>query len=313
MASVEPILLPDIGDFAEVEIIEILVTPGDRIEAQQSILTLESDKATMEIPAPRGGLVKELLVKVGDKVGLGHPLLTLETDGAPAEAPSPAAPPPAATTAAPTPTAAPAAKASARPAAGETISVVLPDIGDYSDVPVIEILVKPGDRIAVDQSVLTLESDKATMEIPSPSAGVVEGVAVKLGDKLSQGDLILTLKADADGAADTASAPAAAPTPQPAPAASVAPTTGTAAPTPAPAQIQAAPDPAATGRKPHASPSVRLFARELGVNLTLVARQRAQGPNPQGRRPELRQAHPGPAHGSGPHRGRPALRPDGRR
>ena len=189
MAHLETILLPDIGDFAEVEIIEILVAPGERIEPEQSLLTLESDKATMEIPAPRGGVIQDLLVKVGDKIAAGSPLMTLATQDA--AAPPPPAAPAAEPTAAPTPAATPAVGGG-----GETISVLLPDIGDYAEVPVIEILVAPGERVEQDQSILTLESDKATMEVPAPQAGVVEGIAVQLGDKLSQGDLILTLRVE---------------------------------------------------------------------------------------------------------------------
>ncbi len=263
MANLETILLPDIGDFAEVEIIEILVAPGERIEPEQSLLTLESDKATMEIPAPRGGVIQDLLVKVGDKIAAGSPLLTLATEGA--AVPPPSAPPPAGPTAAPTQGAAAAAGG-----VGETISVLLPDIGDYTEVPVIEILVAPGERVEQDQSLLTLESDKATMEVPSPQAGVVEGIAVQLGDKLSQGDLILTLRADSGGAA-----PAAAPVPaaavQPAPATSQR-ALGEAERRQAPVALRSD-DLAAiggVGRKAHASPTVRRLARELGVDLTLV-------------------------------------------
>ncbi|AUB79701.1 dihydrolipoyllysine-residue acetyltransferase [Candidatus Thiodictyon syntrophicum] len=272
MAHLETILLPDIGDFAEVEIIEILVAPGERIEPEQSLLTLESDKATMEIPAPRGGVIQDLLVKVGDKIAAGSPLMTLATQDA--AAPPPAASPVAEPTAA-SPTAAPTqAAAPAVSGVGETISVLLPDIGDYAEVPVIEILVAPGERVEQDQSILTLESDKATMEVPSPQAGVVEGIAVQLGDKLSQGDLILTLRVDGGGAAaPTAVAPA----PAAEPPAKPAPTPPQRAP--GEAERRQAPVPlrpddlaaiGAAGRKAHASPTVRRLARELGVDLILV-------------------------------------------
>jgi pyruvate dehydrogenase E2 component (dihydrolipoamide acetyltransferase) len=272
VAHLETILLPDIGDFAEVEIIEILVAPGERIEPEQSLLTLESDKATMEIPAPRGGVIQDLLVKVGDKIAAGSPLMTLATQDA--AAPPPAASPVAEPTAA-SPTAAPTqAAAPAVSGVGETISVLLPDIGDYAEVPVIEILVAPGERVEQDQSILTLESDKATMEVPSPQAGVVEGIAVQLGDKLSQGDLILTLRVDGGGAAaPTAVAPA----PAAEPPAKPAPTPPQRAP--GEAERRQAPVPlrpddlaaiGAAGRKAHASPTVRRLARELGVDLILV-------------------------------------------
>jgi pyruvate dehydrogenase E2 component (dihydrolipoamide acetyltransferase) len=264
VATVETILLPDVGDFADVEIIEILVAPGDRIIAEQPMLSLESDKATMEVPAPRAGVVKELLVKLGDKVSSGRPLLTLETEGESTAPAAPAAKPAPAAAAPVTAAAAAPATAPARAGAAETLSVVLPDIGDYTDVPVIEVLVKPGDQIAVDQSLVTLETDKATMEVPSPYAGLVESVAVKVGDKLTQGDLILTLRGEA-AATPNVETPAS----QPTPAAPAARAPGE--PEPRPAPVPARPeDLALTGAKPHASPGIRRFARELGVDLRLV-------------------------------------------
>jgi len=265
VANLETILLPDIGDFAEVEIIEILVAPGDRIEPDQSLLTLESDKATMEIPAPRGGVIQDILVKVGDKIAAGRALMTL----AAADADVPVSPPvPASTPAAPPTPAAPTRAQSPAPGVGSTtISVLLPDVGDFSDIPVIEILVAPGDQVAVDQSILTLESDKATMEVPSPHAGVVEGIAVKLGDKLSRGDLILTLKVDGEGAA-----PVPTPAEPPAQPAETAPqrAPGEAERRPAPVPLRLDDLATITGRKAHASPTVRRLARELGVDLALV-------------------------------------------
>jgi pyruvate dehydrogenase E2 component (dihydrolipoamide acetyltransferase) len=291
VASVEAILLPDIGDFSEVEIIEILVAPGDRIEPDQSLLTLESDKATMEIPAPRGGVVREILVKIGDKVGQGAQVLTLESvTDSPADAT--AAAPVAATSSSPAATVAPAAPSAIAPraaAATATVPVRLPDIGDYAGVPVIEILVAPGDRVEADQSVLTLESDKATMEIPSPTAGVVDQVAVKLGDKVSQGDLILTLRLDAGAVADQgASAGSSAPADPGPPASATAQDKAATSAQRAPGEAERRQAPViprpedmaaiAKGRKAHASPTVRRFARELGVDLGLV-----KGSGPKGR------------------------------
>ena len=284
MASVEAILLPDIGDFTDVEIIEILVAPGDRIEPDQSLLTLESDKATMEIPAPRGGTVREILVKVGDKINRGTELLTLESGdqaaiSAPVSALAAEVPP---TAAAPGPgpaaTAAPNRPAQRAAVATESVTVVLPDIGDFTGVPVIEILVAPGDLVEVDQSIVTLESDKATMEIPSTHAGVVTQVAVAIGDKVSQGDPILTLDSAAGVSPDRSQVdPAADAAPRPEAAVQRAP--GEAerrqAPVmPRPQDLAAI----ATGRKAHASPTVRRYARELGVDLGLV-----KGSGPKGR------------------------------
>ncbi|SDW71789.1 dihydrolipoyllysine-residue acetyltransferase [Thiocapsa roseopersicina] len=296
MATVEDILLPDIGDFSDVEVIEILVAPGDRIEAEQSILSLESDKATIEIPSPLAGVILELKIKIGDRVSRGDLLMTLETEGmqsgeaqtgeAPAvsgaaRAASGAAVPAATTTQ--SPKAPPPRPASA----GQTISVVLPDIGDFADIPVVEVLIAPGDRIEVDQSLLTLESEKATMEIPSPNAGIVEELAVKVGDNLNQGDLILTLRTDTEadrGEPSATSEPMAASTaeeleapPGPASIAKRAPGESERRPAPVlprPEDMAAI----AKGRKAHASPAVRRFARELGVDLTFV-----KGSGPKGR------------------------------
>ena len=282
MATVEDILLPDVGDFSDIPVIEILVGPGDRIEPEQSLLTLESDKATMEIPAPRGGVITEVLVKLGDKVREGTPLFRIDTGEAAAPA---AAEPTAAPTPQPTTAPAPAPAASAPPASthGETVTIALPDVGDFKDVPVIEVLVSPGDRVEIDQSLLTLESDKATMEIPSPRAGVVESVAVKVGDTLSRGDPILSLRSDAttDIAADTSPEEAEAPQ---APAATSKPEAPARAPGESePRQAPVLPRPEdmaaiARGRKAHASPAVRRFARELGVDLGQV-----KGSGPKGR------------------------------
>jgi pyruvate dehydrogenase E2 component (dihydrolipoamide acetyltransferase) len=296
VATVEDILLPDIGDFSDVEVIEILVAPGDRIEAEQSILSLESDKATIEIPSPLAGVIRELKIKIGDRVSRGDLLMTLETEGMPsaeaqtgeAQAESgaaPAAPDPAA--AGPASTHAPKAPPPRPARIGQTISVVLPDIGDFADIPVVEVLIAPGDRIEVDQSLLTLESEKATMEIPSPNAGIVEELAVKVGDTLNQGDLILTLRTDADadgGEPSVTSEPLAGGTaeeleapPGPASIAKRAPGESERRPAPVlprPEDMAAI----AKGRKAHASPAVRRFARELGVDLTFV-----KGSGPKGR------------------------------
>ncbi len=295
MATVEDILLPDVGDFSDIPVIEILVGPGDRIEPEQSLLTLESDKATMEIPAPKGGVITEVLVKLGDKVRQGTPLFRLEVEGTAGQAatdetrepePSPAESPAPETAQA---AAAPAAPAPAPPA-GEPVPVVLPDIGDFKDVPVIEVLVSPGERIEVDQSLLTLESDKATMEIPSPRAGVVESIAAKVGDALNQGDLILSLIPEGDTAPSAEgpdTSPEEAEAPQ-APAAAAKRETAQPAAGRAPGEAERRQAPVlprpedmaaiAKGRKPHASPAVRRFARELGVDLTLV-----KGSGPKGR------------------------------
>ncbi|WP_036985560.1 biotin/lipoyl-containing protein, partial [Pseudomonas chlororaphis] len=187
----ELIRVPDIGS-GEGEVIELFVKVGDRIEADQSILTLESDKASMEVPAPKAGVIKSLKVKLGDRLKEGDELLELEVEGAAAAAPAAAAP---AAKAEEKPAAAPAPAApAAAPAAASTQQVHVPDIGSSGKAQIIEIQVKVGDTVEADQSLITLESDKASMEIPSPAAGVVESISVKLNDEVGTGDLILALK-----------------------------------------------------------------------------------------------------------------------
>ena len=278
MATVE-VKVPDIGDFKDVEIIEVLVKPGDRIKAEQSLVTVESDKASMEIPSSAAGVVKELRVKLGDKISEGSPLLALEVEegaagAAPAAAPAPAAPAAAASAAAaPPPPAAPAPAASG----GGEIEIMVPDIGDFDEVAVIEVLVKPGDAIKEEQSLITVESDKASMEIPSSHAGVLKALKVKIGDKVAKGSVIATL--ESTGAAATApraAAPTQAPAAVPAPgAAAAAAASEKTLPTAAlPAHEPTAPH----GALPHASPTIRKLARELGVPLAEV-----KGSGPKGR------------------------------
>jgi pyruvate dehydrogenase E2 component (dihydrolipoamide acetyltransferase) len=274
MAAVE-VKVPDIGDFDEVAVIEVLVKVGDTVKAEQSLITVESDKASMEIPSSTAGVVKEIKVEVGGKVKEGSVVLIVEAEGAASAAPAPAA-------AAPAPAAASPAPAPAPAASGGPVEVKVPDIGDFKDVAVIELLVKVGDTVKAEQSLITVESDKASMEIPSSSAGVLKELKVKVGDTVNIGDLIAVLEGTGGGAAP-APAPAAS---EPAPAASApAPATATAsAPAAAPATALA-PAPAAhnptvapSGSLPHASPSVRKFARELGVPLDEV-----KGTGPKGR------------------------------
>ncbi len=215
MATIE-VKVPDIGDFKDVPVIEVLVKPGETIKTEQALVTLESDKATMDVPSPLDGVVKEIKVKVGDKVAEGSLLLTAETEAAPAGV-------------APrekvkegghsTGEGAPVADYGAASGVYETVEVRVPDIGDFKDVPVIEVFVKPGDTIKPEAPLVSLESDKATMDVPSPAAGTVKEVKVKLGDKVSEGTLLLTLATGVSGAA---------------PAAPAAPTTTPAAPAPAP-------------------------------------------------------------------------------
>ena len=188
------IQIPDIGS-DEVTVTEVMVKVGETITADQSIINVEGDKASMEVPAPEAGVVKEILVKVGDKVTTGTPMLVLDSaDAAPDQAPA----------AAPAPTAA--------PASAQVIDVNVPDIGG-DEVNVTDVMVKIGDRVEVDQSIINVEGDKASMEVPAPVAGIVKEIIIKAGDKVSTGTLIMRFEVagSAPTAVPTASAPVAAP------------------------------------------------------------------------------------------------------
>jgi len=281
VAQMIEVLLPDIGDFHDVEVIEILVNPGDRVEAEDPLITLESDKASMEIPSPQAGVVGEVRVALGDKINRGDLLLMLETV---TEAVAPAASelePEVAELVedAPAPTPEPEGRPTAEmPAEAETREVRLPDIGDFKDVEIIELLVHVGDSVETEQSLLTLESDKATMEIPAPFAGTVKSIDVALGDKINRGDLIARIEAAAvEGAQPQVEA-----VPEPVSAdAEAAPVAETPRPPgekePLRRPVLARPSDAPRG-KAHASPGVRRFARELGVDLFYVP-----GSGPKGR------------------------------
>ncbi|MBA3929747.1 MAG: dihydrolipoyl dehydrogenase [Xanthomonas sp.] len=215
MANTIEVKVPDIGDYSDVPVIEILVAVGDTVKKDQGLVTLESDKATLEVPSSAVGVVKELKVKLGDALSEGSVVAVLEAEGAAASAPAPAPAP----ATAPAPVAAAPAAAPAASGGGGLIEAKVPDIGDYDGVPVIEILVAVGDTVKKDQGLVTLESDKATMEVPSPAAGVVKEIKVKLGDSLAEGSLVAIL--EGEGAA---AAPAAKPAPvAPSPAAPAAP------------------------------------------------------------------------------------------
>ncbi|MDG6239524.1 pyruvate dehydrogenase complex dihydrolipoyllysine-residue acetyltransferase [Glaesserella parasuis] len=244
------IQIPDIGG-DEVTVTEVMVKVGDTIAADQSIINVEGDKASMEVPAPEAGVVKEVLVKVGDKVTTGSPMLVLEAAGS---APAPQA----VAEVAPAPAAAPTASA--------VVDVNVPDIGG-DEVNVTEIMVKVGDTVAVDQSIINVEGDKASMEVPAPVAGVVKEILINVGDKVSTGSLIM--KFEVAGAA-----PAAAPAPvaaEPAPQAAAAPAPVAAAPAQSGnvsglSQEQVV----ASAVYAHATPVIRRLAREFGVNLDRV-------------------------------------------
>ncbi len=272
--------LPDIGDFHDVEVIEILVSPGDSVAVEDSLMTLESDKATMEIPSPEAGVVQEVRISIGDKINQGDVILLLqsaetadEAEQAETEAETAEVAAPETETASP-PETAPAAAAAPASGAVQTLPVSIPDIGDFKDVEVVEILVADGDSVQKDGSLLTLETDKATMEIPSPHAGVVRDLKVSVGDRVNQGDPLCDIET-AGGAAAAESAPSAQPSGEPASTAAEAAAPAAEAETPQrlPGEkearrrpVIAKPSDAPRG-KAHASPAVRRFARELGVDL----------------------------------------------
>ncbi|KTF40525.1 dihydrolipoyllysine-residue acetyltransferase [Xanthomonas translucens] len=298
MAEIKEALVPDIGDYSDVPVIEVLVAVGDTVKKDQSLVTLESDKATMEVPSPFAGVVKELKVKIGDSLSEGKLVALIEVaeDGASAAAPAQAkaAPAPARQEPAqPAPAAQQASKPAAAAGGGGIVEACVPDIGDYSDVPVIEVLVAVGDTVAKDQSLVTLESDKATMEVPSSVAGVVKELKVKVGDSLSEGKVVALIEvASADAPAAGAIQPSAEtgggvePVPAsaapdklaqreiaqvqgsaPAKVGAAAPSAGT--PSSPPVEFNA--DSVLPQKVPYASPAVRVFARELGVDLFQVS------------------------------------------
>ena len=259
MSQIIEIKVPDIGDYKDVPVIEVLVKPGDQVEKEQSIVVLESDKATMDVPSSHSGIVKEVKVKVGDNLSEGSVVIMLE-EGAAASAPAPVA-------------SAPAPVATSVTSGGTPIEIKVPDIGDYKDVPVIEVLVKPGDHVEKEQSIVVLESDKATMDVPSSHSGIVKEVKVKVGDNLSEGSVVVILEGGL-AAATPSAVPSAAPAPAVNKPVAVEPPIAR-APAPPPVINTPAPVDAALS---HASPSVRKFARELGVTITQV-----KGSGPKGR------------------------------
>ena len=265
MAQTIDIVVPELGDFSDVEVIEVLVSPGDKVEREDGLVTIETDKASMDIPSPENGVIEALTIGVGDTVSTGDVIgrMTMEVSDTVVITPAIASQPTGETTVLVTPS-------GEEPKSGGKQTLVVPDIGDFSDVDVIEVHISPGDTVAVEDSLVTLETDKAAMDVPAVVAGTIEDVFVKVGDKLSEGNSIAIIEVSGEA---TAPAPAAEPEKAAQPAA------------PAPAKpAPAAPAPAAAAEKPatlpsidesgfakaHASPSVRKLARELGVNLAQV-------------------------------------------
>jgi pyruvate dehydrogenase E2 component (dihydrolipoamide acetyltransferase) len=241
-ATAKEVNVPDIGG-DEVEVTEIMVKVGDKVEAEQSLITVEGDKASMEVPAPFAGVVKEIKISTGDKVSTGSLIMVFEVAGAaPAAAETKAAP------------------AQAAPAASGSKEVNVPDIGG-DEVEVTEVMVKVGDKVAAEQSLITVEGDKASMEVPAPFAGVVKEIKISTGDKVSTGSLIMVFEVEgAAPAAPAAKQEAAAP----------APAAKAEKPAAAPAKAEGKSDFAENDAYVHATPLIRRLAREFGVNLAKV-------------------------------------------
>ena len=274
--------IPDLGGSSNVEVIEVLVSEGDSVEKEQALIVLETDKATMEIPAEEEGTVTGVLVKVGDKVSQGDDFLELDSalsgdsstqssDSDDSDSNSDTAP---------------KAETSEEPAeskeaagSGESKTIPIPDLGGSKDVEVIEVSVRVGEEVDEEQSVITLETDKASMEIPAGVAGTVEEILIKMGDKVSEGDPMVVVKTAATAMQESKPAPASSSESkdkksESAPASTASQST--------PAKSNAAPATSAVAASPskqvHAGPAVRKIAREFGVDLALVA-----GSGPKGR------------------------------
>ena len=301
MAQEVEVKVPDIGDYKDVPIIEVFVKPGDHVDKDASLVTLESEKATMDVPAPSSGVVKTMRLKVGDHVSEGDLVLVMELADSPQDAATRAnasdasdtsakagkadpKPEPPATSSRETPktdaASAPTPKA-ASSSAGQRIAVAVPDIGDYKDVPIIEVFVKDGDRVAKDAPLLTLESEKATMDVPAPADGVVREFKLKVGDTVSEGSAILTLETEGEAAApDSTAKRQSKPEPESKTEAKSAPAGKEDSKDAGSPRAQEA----HAGGGAHASPSVRKFARELGVDITQV---RGNGPHQRITREDL--------------------------
>jgi pyruvate dehydrogenase E2 component (dihydrolipoamide acetyltransferase) len=251
-SSEEKVSVPDIGGATDVEVIEVCVAEGDMVEEGDSLIVLETDKASMDIPSPFTGKIGKISIKVGDTVSEGADILMLITESSTpaaseekAEAPKSSAP------------------AAAAPVSGGVETVKVPDIGGAEGVEVIEVAVAAGDKVKEGDSIIVLETDKASMEIPAPKSGTVKSVSIKVGDKVSEGHLVLELEVEG-GSEVAASAPVAE---KAAPASAEAPKASTAKAAPAPDQSAVLSEPS---KKVHAGPAVRMLARELGVDLSLV-------------------------------------------
>lgn len=249
------VTVPNIGDFADVEVIEVHVAVGDAVEPEQGLITLETEKATLDVPCPEAGVVQALHVKVGDKVSEGTLVIDLATEAASDE-----------------PVESSQRLESTPSSAAQTIPMVVPDIGDFAGVDVIEVHVAPGDTVEAEAGLITLETEKATLEVPAECDGTIVSIQIKVGDKVSQGDVIGEMQIALGS--DSPEAPAAAP-------AAVAPAMTASVTPPATHETSLAAyrdEPAQSAAGVYAGPATRRLARELGVNLSQVP-----GTGPKGR------------------------------
>ncbi len=257
--SVIELRIPDIGGHSDVNVAEVYVKVGDTINIDDNLLMLETDKATMEVPAEKAGVVTEVLVQVGSKINEGDVFVKVEAAGAVAAAPAAAVAAPVAEQ----PVVAATAPAPAAAASSQVVPIIVPDLSGHDNVEIIEVNVKVGDTIAEEDSLITLETDKATMEVPATVGGVVKEIKVQLGGRVSQGDLILMVETTS-AVAVAAPVAASAPAPTAAPVAAAAPAPVASAPA-APAKVDET-----AFAKAFASPAIRKLARELGVDLGKV-------------------------------------------
>ncbi|MEE4246411.1 MAG: dihydrolipoyllysine-residue acetyltransferase [Kangiellaceae bacterium] len=276
MANLIEVKVPDIGDSSDVDVIEVLVAVGDTVEVDDNLITLETDKATMEVPSSEAGVVKEIIVAVGDKVSQGSLIVKLQAESSSAQQESQVeeSNEPSVST---DQQASDKSADTVQSSSNAVEDLVIPDIGDAADVDVIEVLVAVGDTINADDNLITLETDKATMEVPSAQGGEIISLSVAVGDKVNIGDVIGQIKTSAtqpsadksasDAASTAPASEAATRSELPTPAA----TTNKPAPKKAPVPDYPSQAPSRKGGKVHASPAVRRFARELGVELDKVS------------------------------------------
>jgi pyruvate dehydrogenase E2 component (dihydrolipoamide acetyltransferase) len=257
------IVVPDLGDFTDVEVIEVLINAGDRVAREDGLVTIETDKASMDVPAPESGVIESLTVSAGDKINSGDVIgrMSIEVGDTVVIAPAIAAAPTGDTTVLATP----AGKSA--PKSGGKQTLVVPDLGDFEDVEVIEVHISAGQALDVDDPLVTLETDKAAMDVPAVVAGTIDSVLVKVGDKVSEGSTLAIIDAVAPGATTQTVAAAKVPEPPAAPAPTTPPVKQ--APSATPGTLPAVNE--AGFARAHASPSVRKLARELGVDLAQVS------------------------------------------